>query len=225
LLYIKKKDKKIEYYIAKNTIRTIINMTSEIKNASCHDICECIREVRKGLKHGGVSVAILNNYYDNETKTFTPVILLGREDHDDHSYYDQLNICGGSVDDEDNNCYLLAALRELREEFHMDFDWSTFDKYFKDEKGIRLVFVNKTPIFVGVIIGWSRDNNNKSLKRGGVGAHCEMSSVTWVKLSDAQLLDNKVEDSSHCNVSDYSKKIINTINETFEFKNNELIMK
>jgi 8-oxo-dGTP pyrophosphatase MutT (NUDIX family) len=176
-----------------------------------HQECLEIRYARRNCKNpiGGVAVAVLNKYKDKDW-----TILLGREAHRNHTNYDELNLCSGSVEPKDNYCYFETAVRELKEEFALKLrlgKGNSFDNYCRNGKGVlRWMFTGGlTPVFILVCPGLSRGPLNKALaSRKGGGANTEISSVTWVRLDNGKRLDNKVADSNHCVVSSYAHGVI-----------------
>lgn len=123
--------------------------------------------------------------------------LFGKER--DGCYKDQLNLCAGKFEPQDNNCYLLALVRELSEEFKIvvNFKDGSFDNMFRDvdKNKLRYIIHNTTPVFIGVVSGLSRIplnqqifacNNDRTLK----WSHQEMEFVDWIDVNTLSQIDN-----------------------------------
>ena len=171
--------------------QNIICQNNPSKPQCTHITCNCIYQARLNdvnigrSRHGygGVACAILHQY-DNQIWT----ILLGYERGG--QYKGQYNLFSGSVDQNDNGCYLVAIVREIFEESTLNIPLGkTFDDIFKGSFGkIRFIMHNGTPVFIGVIHDISRKNINHELQLRiqDTTLHYSMKEISFVEWFDLQ---------------------------------------
>jgi len=75
----------------------------------------------------GVGIAIFENYNGS-----IPVLMLGHERGG--QYKGQMNMCSGKLEFSDHGCYIVGAMRELREEFKIDVTSANFDQIFRNSR-------------------------------------------------------------------------------------------
>jgi 8-oxo-dGTP pyrophosphatase MutT (NUDIX family) len=112
-------------------------------------------------------------------------VLLGRERFG--KYRDKFNLCAGSLEPEDGGCAILAAKRELREEFKLCLD--DFDSHFalRRRNMWRLVMVGTTPVLIGHFntnalptAGHLTDQMKAAIENETLpGTHKEMGEARW----------------------------------------------
>lgn len=149
---------------------------------------------------GGVGAAILNNYYGRQWTMLTPKEKAGK-------YANQFNVCSGSMEHDDNGCFIDAAIREIREELRIFLNYKTFDNMFRGSNGyIRLTFVNGTPIFIGVITSISRKNHlNECIHRIAL----DQNAVYDVEKQLITTISNKIS-CSDCEISEIEFVVLGT---------------
>lgn len=147
---------------------------------------------------GGIGAAILNNYYNKTWTMLTPKEKSGK-------YANSFNVCSGSIEDEDNGCFIDAAIREIKEELRIYLNYKTFDKMFRGSNGsIRLHFVNSTPIIMGIIVGISRTNNlNYCIQQLSLGKN-----VVYDVEQNANIVLNSKITNSDCEISEIDFVVI-----------------
>lgn len=79
-------------------------------------------------------------------------VLLGLERFG--KYRSKFNVCAGSLEPEDEGCFIKAARRELREEFKIDLDDDAFRKHFcyGPHNTLRRTMVGSTPVLIGYFV-------------------------------------------------------------------------
>lgn len=151
-----------------------------------HKTCAKLRAKGAGK---GVGVAVFE-YYNGSI----PVIMLGQE-RGGH-YKGEMNMCAGKLDLTDHGCYIVGAMRELREEFKINVTKVNFDQIFRNSKKlIRVTMIGKTPIFIGVFRGITRNPLNKTIAlcNSTQRPHCEqeMNFVNWIDIRTMSTIDTK----------------------------------
>lgn len=143
----------------------------------------------------GVGIIVYKNYIfpDNQTKAS---ILLGKERYS--RYAGLYNICAGTMEAKDKNCWIDTAIRELNEEFKIDLNYGLFYQKFcnKKDKKIRYFIHKTTPIFIGYFPEISTKSINKSLYKAIHNPFLpnyqkEMEHVSWFYLKNGKLEDVK----------------------------------
>jgi 8-oxo-dGTP pyrophosphatase MutT (NUDIX family) len=149
----------------------------------------CAKLHAKGAGNG-VGVAVFEHYNGS-----IPVIMLGHERSG--QYKGEMNMCAGKLDPSDGGCYIVGAKRELREEFKINVTSANFDQIFKNSRTnrVRVMMIGKTPIFIGVFHGISRDPINKTIAicNSTQRPHCEqeMNFVNWIDIRTMSPIDTK----------------------------------
>lgn len=182
-----------------------------------HTTCANIVKKTNG-KAKAASVAFVLNYrFPNGDKQW--VIALGKEDFG--KYQNQFNLCCGSLDKQDNGCFIACAIRELREEFKINLSWKDFDKHFIAPNGhIRYILHydshthTYTPIFIGRFDGYHRDpikNMMKECKKNPNTPSCEkeMSDFEYFFLNGQQI------QGFPCQISDFARAVARKIDTKF----------
>jgi hypothetical protein len=151
-----------------------------------HKTCAKLRAKGAGK---GVGVAVFE-YYNGSI----PVLMLGHE-RGGH-YKDEMNLCAGKLDSSDRGCYIVGAMRELREEFKIDVTSANFDQIFRNSKKlIRVIMRGRTPIFIGVFRGISRNPINKTIAicNSTQRPQCEqeMNFVNWIDIRTMSAIDTE----------------------------------
>ena len=134
---------------------------------SCHHrLC---RDVHGSTK--GVAVCVVNNEQNH--------ILLGLERFG--RYRGKFNVCSGGMEEEDRNCVIETARRELHEEFKI-----TVPLDFWEARSRLLFFMGTTPVFILPANVNVTDLNARIKtdidKADCPGTHKEMDCVRWVPL-------------------------------------------
>lgn len=154
----------------------------------------------RGSLLGGVGAAILNHYYNKTWTMLTPKEKSGK-------YAGMFNMCSGSIEDEDNGCYIDAAIREIKEELRINLNYKTFDKMFRGSDGvIRVRFVNGTPILIGIIASVSRTKHlNECINQvnRGINAVYDVEQMRNIQLS------SKITNSD-CEISEVDFVVLGT---------------
>lgn len=125
-----------------------------------HKTCIKIDYEKKG-KITGTGCIILNNYKQNNIVFPVAYFILEKYGN----YKGHYSIIGGNLDNNED-CYIKSALRELMEEAKIKIDIKDFGKFFKDKLGnTKYFWHHNTPIFVGKIPSLSRTIIRKYIQR------------------------------------------------------------
>lgn len=180
-----------------------------------HNFCKYIIQQRQqqGFRPDcGVGVLPIVNYNGQGRIA----VMLGKERGGD--YRNQFNLCGGGMEPEDAGCILNAALRELREEFKIEVNWSNFDQFFKYPFGgqFRYIIHRGTVILVGDFQGLSRVPINQNIQACNSNQSLpwklrEIEQVDWFWMDDQSQIDEK----QGCVISSYASSVIRKIENDF----------
>jgi 8-oxo-dGTP pyrophosphatase MutT (NUDIX family) len=165
-----------------------------------HKTCAKLRVKGAGK---GVGVAVFENYNGS-----IPVIMLGHERGG--QYKGEMNLCAGKLDPSDHGCYIVGAMRELREEFKIDVTSENFDQIFRNSKKlIRVMMIGRTPIFIGIFRGISRNPINKTITICNTtqrpSCEQEMNFVNWIDIRTMCPIDTKYPNHK---ISSFAKSFI-----------------
>jgi hypothetical protein len=172
-----------------------------------HTICQYIRD--NNGNHKGSAGCMVFTYFKSEW-----IAVLGKERKG--KYQGKYNICCGKG--ENTNCYIINAIRELNEEFHIEINMDDFLKTVRrTNKEIRLVIEKKTPIFISVIRDLDRNLLNQKIKsfhHEKYDDHLkEIENIDYFKLNGSKFDDminkNSVE------VSEFALNILNIYNKLY----------
>ncbi len=168
-----------------------------------HRTCKNLRSRGAGR---GVGVVVFEMY-----KGATPVILLGNERGG--RYHGEMNLCAGKLEPHDKGCYIVAAMRELSEEFKINVPFSNFDNIFKNSKGrVRIIMLGKTPVLVGVFHGISRTPLNQEISRcnstPGPHSQREMNFVNWINIQTRAPIDTQLP---NFKISSFAQSLISKL--------------
>ncbi len=90
------------------------------RNEQCnHSSCIEVRQHYQNLKYGVGTAIVIDRWSDKK-------VLMGKERWGKKK--NKLNICTGKMDDKDCNCAISTAVRELEEEFMIQFSVEQFEK-------------------------------------------------------------------------------------------------
>lgn len=158
----------------------------------------------------GIACVILNLYIKNGIPT-QYVSLLGLEKHG--NFKGTFNLCAGGLEPQDRGCYLMAARRELAEEFKIQTpDFTAFDNIFKGSQGrLRYIMHHNTPVLIGVVKKVSRGILNPLIQRDNANhslpfSYKEMECVDWFRLDGRQM------DGLNLPVSSFASSVMRKVN-------------
>jgi hypothetical protein len=179
-----------------------------------HNICKKIHKQTNNSKRGGAGCLILTK------KNGKWVALLGCEKHGGKNK-GKLNLAAGGRNDEDDDCYINCAIRELKEEFKINLTYSEFLNYFSDKNTKKIFYhiIGKTtPVFIGVFpnIDISQLNNSITYDNLHSTDPClqEMEYVDFVDIVTKKQIDDI---HPKANVSSFANTTINIALKTYNF--------
>lgn len=120
------------------------------------------------------------SYYSEKDLVF----MLGKERGG--KYQNKYNICSGKRN-HGEDCWIETALRELKEEFKLDWSFHDFELAFRSPKTgkIRYLIHNQTPVFIGLKMKLSRNICNALIRneKSTTSSHHEISSVEFFRVT------------------------------------------
>jgi len=159
-----------------------------------HNICG---NFISGNVNRSVEIVILNNYRFKGSNNVVRAFVLGSAVNSNN-----YNLCSGSLDARDNNCWIACVIRLMKEKFNIDLSAGghyTFNQFNVNANGqnrTNYKVVNNTPWFFGEFPGFSCKIKNKDSNR--------KYNLEWFTIPNKSNVVTHIEFNNNCKVSHFA---------------------